>query len=153
MDYHNQYSGYTDAITLEVEQLAKYMFLENTDNKLIGLDIHGLGHSKDLFCFCLDLFCKGIVFICGENGRADVDAITMDQFKVITNKLMLAGIKSHIDFQPLEEDITQEESRIILHSSIADVKSSPDNLDVSKYSFKIKVQRTICTLRFELIRI
>jgi len=153
MDYHNQYSGYTEAITLEVEQLAKYMFTENTDDKRIGLDIHGLGHSKDLFCFCLDLFCKGIVFVCGENGRADVDAITVEQFHTISKKMLLAGIKCNIDFESMESDMTQEESRLLLHKSISDVKNAPDNLDVAAYFFKIKVQQSVCTLRFNMIRI
>ena len=152
MDYHNQYSGYTEAITLEVEQLAKYMFVENTD-KLIGLDIHGLGDTKDMFCFCLDLFCKGIVYVCGENGRADIESMTSEQYQTISKKMLYAGIRCHTDFEAIEEGMTVEDIRKLLHTSIHAVHLAPGNLPLKDYCFQIKLSESICTISFEIIHI
>ena len=152
MDYHNQYSGYTEAITLEIEQLAKYMFVENTD-KLIGLDIHGIGDTKDMFCFCLDLFCKGIVFVCGENGRADIESMTGEQYQTIAKKMLYAGIKCHTEFTPIEKDMSLEDIRKLLHTSIHAVHLAPGNLQLKDYCFQIKLGESICTISFEIVRI
>ena len=147
------------AITLEIEQLAQYVFVQNRANKKIGLDIHGLGHSKDLFCFCLDLFCKGIVLIGGVNDdaaqerRAEIDSISMDQFNVISRKMLLAGIKCSLDMQPLEAPMTVQESRAILFKSISNIHNMPESLPIKDYEFTIKMHESLCTVRFEIVAV
>lgn len=145
------------SMTLEVEQLAHYVFVQNVTNKKIGLDIHGLGHSKDLFCFCLDLFCKGIVLIGGVNDdmaqerRAEIDSMSMDQFNVISRKMLLAGIKCRLDMRPLDTPMTVQESRAILFKSISDIHNMPERLPINDYSFTIKMHESLCTVRFEIV--
>jgi len=155
-----------NAITLEVEQLAQYIFVKNTHNNQIGLDIHGLGSSKDLFCFCLDLFCKGIVLTLGmrrgdgdaddnEGGgecrRAEIDDMSMADFEYMSRKLQLAGIKCLLQLDPLDAPLTPEQSKDVLHWSILNVQRMPDNLLIQQYSFTIKLQEALCTVRFEIL--
>ncbi len=141
-------------LTLEVEQLAQYIFVDNVYNKQIGLDIHGLGHSKDLFCFCLDLFCKGIVLI-ASNGtrRADVDSLTPEQFETISKKMLLAGIKCNLQMIPLDKPLTPEDSQTLLHHSILKIQTMPENLLIKEYSFTIKLQNMLCTVRFDIVHV
>lgn len=141
-------------LTLEVEQLAQYVFVDNVRNNKIALDIHGLGDSKDLFCFCLDLFCKGIVLVASNgNGsrRVDIDTLSPEQFESICRKMRLAGIKCILEMTPIDTPLTPEESKTILHHSILKIQYMPENLLVKEYMFTIKLQDMLCTVRFDLL--
>ena len=49
-----------EKISINVEDLARYIFEINTNNKIF-LDINSIKTNKELFFFYFDLFCKGLI--------------------------------------------------------------------------------------------
>ena len=78
-------------VDMHVNDLAEFMFTKNKSNALIELSLGGIENNKDLFFFCLDLFCKGLVILHGTENKVDLDSITMEQFGDIKNKMELAS--------------------------------------------------------------
>lgn len=96
-----------DKTTLEVDMhindLANFVFLENVNHAEIYLELHGVEDQKDLFYFCLDLFCKGLVLMYGNGGnKVNVEDITMEQFATIQKRMRLAGIEATLRASPSE---------------------------------------------------
>lgn len=91
---------------IQLEELAKFIFVENTENKLVGIQIvEGIQNTFDMFSFCVDLLYKGLHLLYGtekvfENGTkrmtVRIEDITMDQFMKIKEKLRLAAIEVNL---------------------------------------------------------
>lgn len=80
-------------VELEIDDLAEFLFKKNKNNALVQLELNGIDDTRDLFCFCIDLLCKGLVLLYGnEKSSVDVDDISFEQFSIIVNKLKNAGI-------------------------------------------------------------
>jgi hypothetical protein len=89
--------------TVSIDGLADYLFLRSPKDSILYLNINGLEGTKDIFCFCFDLFCKGLVLLFGQgHTRVAVDDITPQQFESVIEKLKLAGIKTHIVVEDFE---------------------------------------------------
>lgn len=85
-------------IEIEIDNLVDIIFLKNKNNAIIELTLGGIEDNKDLFYFCLDLFCKGLVILFGDNTNSViVNSIEMEQFAVIKKKMHNAGIDVTLD--------------------------------------------------------
>jgi hypothetical protein len=90
---------------MHINDLANFVFLENVNQAEIYLELHGVEDQKDLFYFCLDLFCKGLVLVYGNGGnRVNVEDITLEQFANIQKKMRLVGIEAKLQALPVSED-------------------------------------------------
>jgi hypothetical protein len=139
---------------IEIDQLATYIFLQNTSNNLIYLDIQGIENRKDAFCMCLDIFLKGFVLLYGTDGRLEVDTITHDAFRIICDRMRLAGISPKLNMSPLDdEDNNMQPAADILRKSVYMLYTKPDNLPMQDYHFTLKIGENVCTVSFEFIRI
>lgn len=85
------------SIELEVDQLAEFLFKKNLNNAVIELSLGGIEDNKDMFYFCLDVFCKGLVMMFGKDNRLVVNDITLDQFDLVKQKMKNAGIDVTLD--------------------------------------------------------
>jgi hypothetical protein len=90
---------------IQIDELAQFIFVENTKNKLVGIQIDGISSTSDMFSFCVDLLYKGLHLLYGnekvlEDGSRKftvrIDEITMDQFDKIKDRLRLAGIEVNL---------------------------------------------------------
>jgi hypothetical protein len=144
-----------DHISIDIDSLSKYIFLENSDNKLIYLDIQGLECTKDIFCLCFDLLCKGLVLLYGHDNKVELNHISMEQFHAMSQRLLYAGIKVKLNAVDADndQDYKDHTSTEVLSESYKYLKTQPDNLDVGDYSFLFKVNELIYTLKFEITRV
>jgi hypothetical protein len=142
-------------VTIDIDSLSKFIFLGNNENKIIVLDIQGLECTKDIFCLCFDLLCKGLVLLFGHNNKVELNDITIEQFHAMAQRLHYAGIKVKLDTMDAINnlDFKHLTSTEVLSESYKHLKTQPNHLDVSDYSFFFKVNDLIYTLKFELVRL
>lgn len=81
----------------EVDEMIPIIFL-NKSKQGINMCLNGIEDSYDLFCFCLDLFTKGLVLLYGspETRKVDLDDLTFEQLSYAIQQLEKANIKINI---------------------------------------------------------
>lgn len=141
---------------IDVDQLAFYIFTEN-DGKEIFLDIQSIKTNKDLFFFCFDLFCKGLVILFGTENKLLLNMLTSENFDEIRRKLKYA----HIHLKTLNYDVELAElldivnkdtlnERNVLVESIDNLKGMEEQLELSEYIFNIYLNNTVMQIFFEI---
>lgn len=158
-------------IDMQINDLATFLFKENVNNSIIELSLGGIENNKDLFFFCLDLFCKGLVLLFGTNGKVEVESLDTEKFAIIKHKIGLAGINIILDIvkiPTLEDNNTTTLS--LISDTDTDTKSCPpdlvetrnainmneldleyDHKPLNEYIFKLKMDNLIYNINFELI--
>ncbi len=125
---------------MNVDHFVEFMFLKNVNNYLIDLQLGGIEDTKDLFCFFVDLLCKGLVLLYGQNGKIELEKIEEDQFQNVARKMMLAGIKTHLNIIPNES------------SKRLGLEFKDENYDtLDEYEMNIIANDKIYNIRFSLI--
>lgn len=137
---------------IQVEELAEFIFLRNKNNAIVEMSLGGIEDTKDLFFFCLDMFCKGLVMLYGENNRLIINDINEEQFNVIQQKLKAAGIQTclytdtsqdDVDTPQLDKKFTADAPPDVSrypYVNIEEINAMPSNLDIEQYIFKIKLK-------------
>jgi len=131
-------------VDMQIGDFAYFMFKENINNAIIELSLEGIENNKDLFFFFVDLLCKGLVLLYGKDNRIELNLLTLDDFKIIKNKMILAGIQVNLN---VEQNI-----ELLLPSvNLEDIESMPNNTDLNKFKFKIIGDEFIYKIDFNLI--
>lgn len=142
-------------VEMEVSDLADFMFKSNVNNVVLELSLGGIENNKDLFFFILDLFCKGLVLMFGgEDNSVDVDTITMDNFNIVKEKMLCAGININMAFYP--NDIDLQDGEVVEMSKRAllnldEINASPDNKPLDEYVFKLLTIKNQFVISFNLL--
>lgn len=126
-------------VELHIDDLAEFVFVKNVNDAIISLTLDGLENNKDLFYFCLDLFCKGLVRLFGNNNTVSVEDITHDQFTGIQKKLKNAGILVELSIREIHtseadapsHDTSYDTSHDISHDTDANDQTSPTRIPVT----------------------
>jgi hypothetical protein len=145
------------------------MFRRNANNSIIELELNGVEDNKDLFFFLVDLFCKGLVLLFGNNNKVEVENLTMDDFNVVKQKMSLAGVNVVLNIVPMEaeeevndvddnsnnnkeEDETAPDDiePINNYVNINDLEKEPNNKSLKDYVFRLKLSNLIYNINFEL---
>jgi hypothetical protein len=134
-------------MTIEIEALAKIMFIDNINDAQIELSLGGIENNKDLFYFCLDLFCKGLVLLFGSNNRVELDKLSIEQFEVVRKKMGNAGVDVKLK---LYQDIREEEEKERVSVNISNIENLDDNLDIKEYAFVVHTPSLVYNINFEL---
>lgn len=137
-------------VQMAIDDLADFMFVRNTNDAIIDLSLGGIQNSKDLFYFCLDLFCKGLVILFGNgNNSVNIDDLTLENFALIRKKIICAGIETKLNTNPLETPIEEFDHTNTLNFD--ELNTIDDNLPLSSYEFKIKTPNMMYVLSFEIV--
>jgi hypothetical protein len=142
-------------VELEVSELAEFMFKRNENNVVLELSLGGIENNKDLFYFILDLFCKGLVMMYGnESNSVDVDTITYENFMTIKEKMLCAGININMEHYP--NDIELDDGEVLEMSkrtiiNIDEINEAPDNKLLNEYVFKLLTLKNQFIIAFNLI--
>lgn len=145
-----------EKISINVEDLARYIFKTNTNNKIF-LDINSIKTNKELFFFYFDLFCKGLIITFSESNTLLLNKLTEEDFYKIKKKFELAHIKLNMSIYDVETaylidicekktDLTEKE---IIEKSIERLKDMNDNLELKEYEFNIYINGIINVISFE----
>lgn len=103
---------------VELHELAKYIFLQNTDGNVV-LEVDGITTVSDMFCFCIELLYKGLHLLFGhshynENDElkeyVNIDALSIDDFQIVKQKMLCAGIDVTLNVIPIVVSSTAEEA-------------------------------------------
>jgi hypothetical protein len=85
-----------EIIESEIDKLIPIIFLNKTNNP-INISLFGIENLYDMFCFCIDLFIKGLLFLySSEDNQVDLDKITMDQIETVIAQIKKTGINTLI---------------------------------------------------------
>jgi hypothetical protein len=147
-------------VDMHINDLATFMFLKNVNNAIVELSLGGVENNKDFFYFCLDLFCKGLVILFGENGKVNVESLTQEQFAIIKQKMSLAGIDVKLDvfieqkttISLLDDDTAPPDVDPIKTSiNFNEIDMDDDNKPLSEYVFRLKMDNLLYNIHFETI--
>lgn len=142
---HCPREGPTRHVELEVDDLAEFIFIRNKTNTKIELEIqNGIKNNKDLFCFIIDLLCKGLIYLFGVDNKVEIDDLSLDDFALVSARMQAVGIKIHMDVVP---NIDHLPPKVTTNADFL-----PDNLVVREYQFQITSAFNIYKLSFELTR-
>lgn len=135
-------------IDMNINDFAEFMFTKNVNNAEIFLELGGIEDNKDLFYFCLDLFCKGLIYMFGENGKINIELITYEQFNQVKQKMLLAGIVVNL----LYEDISNSNNSINKNTiiNLDEIEKDENNLNLKDYEFTITTDKLIYKINFDL---
>lgn len=119
-------------VEMEVEDFADFMFIKNVDNKPLEVSMGGLENNKDMYCFCLDLFCKGLVLMFSKDGKSvSIEDLTFDDFQLAKRKMACAGINVSLDILPSSFDDIKSGHL----TNLKDIDEQNDNLPLEDYKF------------------
>lgn len=141
-------------IDMQIDDLAKFLFTENVNNVTVELSLGGIEDNKDLFFFCLDLFCKGLVLLYGKGSKSvGIDTITEEQFKIIKSKMLCAGIKVDLSIYPLDidVDVKTEDNKSISILNIEELNNAPSDKPLQEYEFKLINHDMMYIINFNLV--
>lgn len=147
-----------EKISINVEDLARYIFEININNKIF-LDINSIKTNKELFFFYFDLFCKGLIITFSESNTLLLNKLTEEDFYKIKKKFELAHIKLNVSIYDVEtaymidicEKKTDLKEKEIIEKSIERLKDMDDNLELKEYEFNIYINGIINVISFEKI--
>lgn len=132
-------------VEIEVDELAKILFIDNVNDSNIYLSLGGIENNKDLFYFCLDIFCKGLVIMFGSSNRIDLESLTLEQFDEVKRKISNAGINVKLK---VYEDIKDESETPVVN--ILHLENLSNNLPLHEYTFVIRTTQFTYEVGFEL---
>ena len=103
--------------------------------------------NRDLFFFCIELTMKGLSYLYGnENGKVDIDDLSMEQIESVKSKLANAAIELLLDIEEIEDSVNDTE--IIYDIPYNDLEKK---VNLEEYSLKLIKKNTKYTLRFKIM--
>lgn len=142
---HNM-TGPIRHVSIKIDDLAELIFMKNKTNTKIELQLGGIRNNKDLFCFIVDLLCKGLVYMYANGGNQVIlDNLTMQEFSLIALRMAAAGIKITLHVDNNNHNVAP----CVFMGD--DFDSLPENQPLEEYQFKIVTPIRMYTMMFELI--
>lgn len=139
-------------VELHVDDLAEFVFIRNVNNVILELSLGGIENNKDLFFFCLDLFCKGLVLMKGNGQSVNLEDISIDDFNVIKAKMQCAGIEPALNVYPADVDASEQSDDHPLNKlNVEELNAMDDNAPMDTFQFRVTNPTTTYVLSFKLI--
>lgn len=119
-------------VEMEIDDFAEFMFLKNVSNIPLEISMGLIESNKDLYCFCLDLFCKGLVLMFSKDSKSVlVEELSFNDFECVKRKMACAGINVNLDVVPMSP---QDFSSANL-TNLKDLDSLGENEPLEQYKF------------------
>jgi hypothetical protein len=136
-------------LNMHINDLADFIFIKNVNDSIIQLSLNGVEDMKDLFYFCLDLFCKGLVILFGQDNKVEVENITLEQFMLLRKKMANAGININLNIYEDIEGEENEEKKVALN--LEKIEELPNNLNIEDYDFILRSCNMVYKINFGFI--
>lgn len=144
-------------MNINIQDLAHYIFKTNShEQNELFLDIKTLKTNKELFFFCFELFCKGLIILYGNSeNKLLLNQVTMEQFDVIKQALIYAHIKLHIQvyeqsIAELMDLISTTDERDVICETIDKLVASEQNDKLDQYKFNIIINGVVYAIYFTI---
>lgn len=139
-------------VSMGINDFADFVFTKNYENKHIELNIGGLDDTKDLFCFCLDLMCKGLVLLFGKDNRVFVHELSADQFQIMREKLRCVGIDCLLSITPVELPPDQMVDLWAQnYLNMQRIRESVNSDRLEDYHFNLQTLDSIYKIKFQIM--
>lgn len=132
---------------MDVNEFAEFVFVKNVNDVLVELSLGGVEDNLDLFCFLVDLMCKGLVFLFGGSSKkVELDTLSMQDFEKIRHKMSLIGVRIDLNLQP-------NDSNMPVSMNVGDFANFPHNDPLESYKFKLTTLTHLFVISFEIVRL
>jgi hypothetical protein len=128
-----------------LEDLANLVFLLNHENKFIDLTLPNLENTKELFFFCVNLFCRGLSLLMGDDGtRVSISHVTFEVMNKASDRIKYVGI------QPILTHLNNDDARVpVTGTNLLDLYGLADDLPVHEFTIYFRrTDNTSYSLRF-----
>jgi hypothetical protein len=153
-------------------ELIEYIYKKNKSKRIV-IQTESINTTKDFFYFCLDLFCKGLLYLYGdEHNRVRIDTMTLPQIQEVIDKLGYTGIMTIIHVEQSSDFMNNKEHHgygdhfslthqnavffsspsQFVQGSLNNIEKKPDNQDLSSYKFHLVNKDLIYIIHFEIKR-
>ena len=148
-----------------IHDLSKHIFKNNDEGHemLLGLE-ESVKTNKELFSFCFQLFCNGLVLLYGDGQKVLLNALSMEQLDVIRKKLKSAHIRVKIATYDLETayllDIVEKPTSSpnqprpnegsVLAKSMAAIRTQGENDALEDYALTLMMHGNVMQIHFEI---
>lgn len=131
----------------DITKLVEFVFVENRGNNRMLIESSDFKDNRDLFFFCIELTMKGLSYLYGnDNGKVDIDDLSMEQIESVKSKLANAAIELLLDIEEIEDSVNDTE--IIYDIPYDDLEKK---VNLEEYSLKLIKKNTKYTLRFKIM--
>ena len=131
----------------DITKLVEFVFVENRGNNRMLIESSDFKDNRDLFFFCIELTMKGLSYLYGnENGKVDIDDLSMEQIESVKSKLANAAIELLLDIEEIEDSVNDTE--IIYDIPYNNLEKK---VNLEEYSLKLIKKNTKYTLRFKIM--
>jgi len=131
----------------DITKLVKFVFVENRGNNRMLIESSDFKDNRDLYFFCIELTMKGLSYLYGnENGKVDIDDLSMEQIESVKSKLANAAIELLLDIEEIESSINDTE--IIYDIPYNDLEKK---VNLEEYCLKLIKKNRKYTLRFKIM--
>jgi hypothetical protein len=138
---------------MNVNDLAEYLFIKNTEDKQVTLNVseNGVSCTRELFFFCLDIMFKGLILLYGSDNKVDVSEITLEKFNYLKRKMQCANICCNCDITyvdtPLENMVDLWTQNYL---NFYTIHNSNGNMKLEDYHFDLQTKTCIFKIWFEM---
>lgn len=127
---------------MSLDQAIDFMFLKNTSKVQVFLNLSQLQGIYDLFLFCVDVLCKGLItlFANGES-HLNLEHVTPERLELVKDCLICAGIKLNVEYQHLDRP---------LETRVPYIVAPPDSQVLEEHKLIMIIGHTKVTIWFSL---
>lgn len=129
--------------------LAKLIFIDNTDDKPISLEIaEGCDNNKELFYVCVEVLTSGLALLYGNNeGKVDLSQISLENLEYCRLKLEKARIAFAIQIIPCDTVPVE----VSIGEANFETEKLQSDLPLCEYAFHIDNYPQHYVIRFNVI--
>lgn len=148
-----------------IHDLSKHIFKNNDEGHemLLGLE-ESVKTNKELFSFCFQLFCNGLVLLYGDGQKVLLNALSMEQLDAIRKKLKCVHIHVKIATYDLDTayllDIVEKPTSSqnqprpnegsVLAKSMAAIRTQGENDALEDYALTLMMYGNVMQIHFEI---
>lgn len=134
----------------EILELVKFVFSDNRHNNRMVIESSDFKDNRDLYFFCIELTMKGLSYLYGdENGKVDIEDLTLEQLDNVKTKLSNAAIELTVDIVPLDDTIeTSENTEIVYDIPYKDLERKSK---LEEYSLNLIKKKNLYNIKFKIM--
>jgi hypothetical protein len=139
-------------VNMNLNDLADFVFKKNDTNIQVDLSINGIDNTRDLFCFCLDILCKGLILLFGKDNRVAIDEVSQEEFKMVQDKMRCVGIQCNLEVIDVElppENLIDLWTQNFLN--VQRVRLERENGNLEDYHFDLQTSDKIFKISFKIL--
>ena len=149
-----------------IYDISKHIFKHNDEGHemLLGLE-KSVKTNKELFSFCFQLFCNGLVLLYGDGHKVLLNALSMEQLDTIRAKLKCVHIHVKIATYDLDTayllDMVEKPNSpqnqpprpnegAVLAKSMAAIRTQGENDALEDYALTLMMHGNVMQIHFEI---